>query len=90
MATRSNVIQVPKTDPGAFNPNRAAGKLLKSQTTHLREALIKHLHEVTAILAVDLGSLTNEGDVSEYIQKVTAILHPHGAPAAKKTKAKRA
>jgi len=90
MATRPNVIQVPKTDPGAFNPKRPAGKLLRSQTAHLREALIKHLHEVTAILAIDLGSLTTEGDVSGYIQKVTAILHPHGAPSAMKSKAKRA
>jgi hypothetical protein len=78
MATTSNVTEVPKTDPGAFNPKRPAGKLLLSQTLHLREALIQHLHELSAILAVDLKSLKTEGDVSDYVEKVTAILHPHG------------
>jgi hypothetical protein len=75
----SQVISVSKTDPGAYNPKRPAGKLLLSQTRHLREALIQHLHELTKILAVDLGSLKTEGDVSAYTQKVTAILHPQGA-----------
>jgi hypothetical protein len=75
----SQVIAVPKTDPGAYNPNRPAGKLLLSQTKHLREALIVHLHELTKILAIDLGSLKTERDVSAYSEKVTAILHPHGA-----------
>ena len=75
----SQVISVPKTDPGAFNPKRPAGKLLLSQTVHMREGLIRHLHELTAVLAIDLGSLKSEGDVSSYIEKVTKILHPHGA-----------
>jgi hypothetical protein len=75
----AKVISVPKTDPGAYNPNRPAGKLLIAQTTHLREALIRHLHELAGILATDMKSLKTEGDVSAYIQKVTAILHPQGA-----------
>jgi hypothetical protein len=77
--TPSRVISVPKTDPGAYNPNRPAGKLLRAQTAHLREALIRHLHELAGILAVDLSSLKTEGDVSAYVEKVTAILHPQGA-----------
>jgi hypothetical protein len=72
------VINVPKTDAGAYNPNRSAGKLLQAQTMHLREALIQHLHELTKLLAVDIRSLKTEGQVSEYSRKVTAILHPHG------------
>lgn len=80
----SQVISVPKTDPGAFNPKRPAGKLLLSQTVHMREGLIRHLHELTAVLAIDLGSLKSEGDVSSYIEKVTKILHPHGAKRAGK------
>jgi len=75
----SQVISVPKTDPSAYNPNRPAGKLLLSQTAHLREGLIRHLHELVGILAIDIRSLKTEGDVSAYIQMVTAILHPHGA-----------
>jgi hypothetical protein len=73
------VINVPKTDASAYNPNRAAGKLLQAQAAHLREALIQHLHELSAILKIDLRSLKTEGDISAYIQKVTAVLHPHGA-----------
>ena len=79
------VIDVPKTDPGAYNPNRAAGKLLQAQTMHLREALIRHLHEVTTIAAIDVGTLKTEGDVSAYIHKATAILHPHAARPAQKS-----
>ena len=78
MATPPNAIQVPKPAPGSFNKNRPAGKLLQSQTLHLREALIAHLHELSAILAIDIRSLKTEGQVSDYIRKVTAILHPHG------------
>lgn len=78
MATPPNVIRVPKPEPGSFNTQRPAGKLLQAQTAHLREALIKHLEELVKILAVDLGSLKTEGDVSAYVKSVTAVLHPHG------------
>jgi hypothetical protein len=71
------IVHVPKTDFSAFNPDRPAGKLLQSQTMHLREALIRHLHEVTALAATDIRNLKTEGQVSGYIHKVTAILHPH-------------
>lgn len=75
----SRVISVPKTDPGAFNPKRPAGRLLQAQTLHLREALIRHLHELTKLLAIDVRALQTEGEVSEYIKNVTKTLHPHGA-----------
>lgn len=75
----SNVVRVPKPSPGAFNKNRPAGKLLQAQTVHLREALIRHLEELAGVLAIDLKSLTTEGEVGAYTKKVTAILHPHGA-----------
>jgi hypothetical protein len=72
----SRVIAVPKTDPGAYNPSRPAGKLLLAQVAHLREALTKHSREIEGVLAVDVGSLKTEGDVSAFIEKATAILHP--------------
>ena len=75
----SKVITVPKTDGSAYNPNRPAGKLLLAQTTHLREALIRHLHELFGVLAINIGTLKTEGDVSAYAEKVTKIIHPHGA-----------
>ena len=71
----SIVIKVPDPEKGSFNHNRPAGKLLQSQTLHLREALLKHLKDIADVLAVDPRSLKTEGEVSSYIQKATAILH---------------
>jgi hypothetical protein len=78
------VIDVPKTDASAYNPNRPAGKLLQAQTRHLREALIKHLQELTTLLAIDLRTLKTEGEVSAYIHQATALLHTHAARPAQK------
>ena len=71
----SIVIKVPEPAKGSFNQNRAAGKLLQSQTLHLREALLRHLKDIADVLAIDPKSLKTEGEVSAYIQKATAILH---------------
>ncbi|MGH9742116.1 MAG: hypothetical protein ACRD51_07160 [Candidatus Acidiferrum sp.] len=79
MATPANAIFVPATEKGAYNPNRPAGLLLRSQTLHLRETLLKHLEELAAVLAIDPKSLKTEGDVSTYIHRATAILHTHAA-----------
>jgi hypothetical protein len=79
MATPTNAIFVPKPAPGSYNKNRPAGKLLQAQTLHLREALLKHLEELAAVLAIDPKSLKSEGDVSAYIHRATAILHTRAA-----------
>jgi hypothetical protein len=71
------VIAVPKTDPGAYNPNRLAGTLLRSQALHMREALIKHVHELTGLISVDMNSLKTEADISAYVHRATALLHTH-------------
>lgn len=84
MATPANAILVPATERGAYNPNRPAGLLLRSQTTHLREALLKHLAELAAVLAIDPQTLKTEGEVSAYIHRATAILHTHAAKPARK------
>lgn len=73
------VISVPKTDAGAFNPNRSAGTLLRAQAVHFREALIRHAHEITTLLAVDMNSLKTEGDVSAYVHRATVLLHTRHA-----------
>jgi hypothetical protein len=78
------VVNVPKTDPGAYNPNRPAGLLLRSQALHMREAMIKHVHELTTLLDVEMSSLKTEADVSAYVHKATALLHKHGRKPAKK------
>jgi hypothetical protein len=80
MATPTNAIFVPKPAPGSYNKNRPAGKLLQAQTLHLREALLKHLEELAAVLAIDPRSLKTEGDVSAYIHRATAILHTRARP----------
>lgn len=77
MATPANAILVPATERGAYNPSRAAGLLLRSQALHLREALLKHLEELAAVIAIDPQSLKSEGDVSAYVHRATALLHTH-------------
>jgi hypothetical protein len=84
MTKPSNVIQVPDPEPGSYNPNRAAGKLLVAQTVHLREALLQHLAELAAVLAIDPKRLKTEGQVSAYVQKATALLHTQAATPRKK------
>jgi len=79
MATPTNAIFVPKPQPGAYNKDRPAGKLLQAQTLHLREALLKHLEQLAAVLAIDPKSLKTEGEVSAYIHRATAILHTYAA-----------
>jgi hypothetical protein len=84
MATRANAISVPAPERGSYNPNRDAGALLKAQTLHLREALLKHLEELAAVIAIDPKSLNTEGEVSAYIHRATALLHTHSAKPARR------
>lgn len=77
MAIRSYVVDVAKTEKGAFNPSRAAGTLLKSQVLHLREALLKHNEKLQELLKIDPKSVRSEADVSNYVHEATAILHTH-------------
>ncbi|HEY2820302.1 MAG TPA: hypothetical protein VGJ06_04595 [Candidatus Acidoferrum sp.] len=68
-------IKVPEPAKGSFDHNRLAGKLLLSQTLHLREALLRHLKDVAEVLAINPKDLKTERDVSNYVQRATAILH---------------
>jgi len=81
---KRRVVPIPKPPDSAFNKDRHAGTLLLAQTVHLRHALAKHLEKVTrhldkvaALLAKDINTIKTEGDVSDYAERVTAILHPH-------------
>jgi hypothetical protein len=76
------IINVPKTDPGAYNPNRTAGTLLRSQALHMREALTKHAQELKALLDIDMASLKTEADVSAYVHRSTALLHAYAGKSA--------
>jgi hypothetical protein len=75
----SIVIKVPDPEPGSFNHKRPPGTLLRSQTLHLHEALLRHKKEIDEILAIDPRSLKTEGEVSSYIQMATGILHTYAA-----------
>jgi hypothetical protein len=77
------VIAVPKTDPGAYNPNRPAGTLLQAQALHMREALLRHVQELTTLLDIDMKSLKTEADVSAYVHRATALLHTRAGKTAK-------
>lgn len=81
----SIVIKVPEPEKGSFNHNRPAGKLLQSQTLHLREALLKHLKDIADVLAIDPKSLKSEREVSTYIEKATAILHTQARKPSKRS-----
>jgi len=71
------LVAVPKTDRGAYNHGRFISSLIEQQ--------LKHLHEVEKTLPskdqtnTDLAAIKTELDASEYIRRVTAKLHPHGA-----------
>jgi hypothetical protein len=85
MARTRRVVPIPKPPDSAFNKDRKAGTLLRSQVVHLRHALARHVQKVARhlnkageLLAADLDSIKTEGDVSEYAKRVTAILHPRG------------
>ena len=85
MARKRRVVLIPKPPKSAFDKNRAAGTLLRTQAAHLRHALARHvqkvarhLNKVGDLLATDPDTIKTEGHVSEYARRVTAVLHPHG------------
>ena len=72
----SNLIRVPKAPKSSYNPNRPIrGNTLLEQQLH-------HLHTLELRLppdqwtGLDFRSIDTEGEASEYIRKMTAILHP--------------
>jgi hypothetical protein len=69
------VISVPKTPKESYNPDRPASSLLRSQVLHLHEALKWHVAEMQAALAINPKRLVTEKETSEYVAKVSRILH---------------
>lgn len=63
MARTKRIIQVPQPARGSYNPNRPLIKnsLLLNQVAHFQQ--------------VERESMT-EGEASQYIQRMTARLHP--------------
>jgi hypothetical protein len=63
MARSKRIVQIPQPDPGSFNKDRPLIKntLLLNQVKHFQE--------------VERTRMT-EGQASEYIQRMTSLLHP--------------
>jgi hypothetical protein len=75
----SNIIRVPKPVRRSFNPKRLVAKnsLLTNQIQHFRKLEKEMPQELQT--GIDFASIKTEGEASEYIRKMTAILHPRAA-----------
>jgi hypothetical protein len=71
------VMKVPKPPKSAYNHGRFISSLIEHQ--------IKHFHEVEKSLLkpgqklTDISKIKTELQASEYLKKMTALLHPQGA-----------
>jgi hypothetical protein len=66
---RSNrIVKTPEPEPGSYNPDRPL----------IRNSLL--MHQVMHFQKVERESMT-EGQASEYIRRMTALLHPRAAAA---------
>ncbi|MBZ5624259.1 MAG: hypothetical protein LAQ69_37015 [Acidobacteriia bacterium] len=75
--TYAFVVSVPKTEEDAYDHDRPISSLIEFQLKHLQEAE-KSLPKRSQT-NIDINTLKTERQASEYIQKVTAKLHPQGA-----------
>jgi hypothetical protein len=73
-----DVIKVPKPPRSSFNMNRLLSKntLLENQVRHFKELEAKLPAELQTGIAHE--AIQTEAQASEYIQKMTAILHGRG------------
>jgi hypothetical protein len=85
MAQPSNVIRIPRASRSSYNPQRPLSKntLLQNQVNHFRQLEIQLPEDRRS--GMDFASVKTEADASEYVRKMTAILHPHGAKVKKAT-----
>ena len=71
------VIKVPKPAQGSFNKNRPVSALLRNQILHMHE--VERKFPPSRHSGVYINEIRTEGEAADYIQKVTARLHPEGA-----------
>lgn len=72
-------------EKAAYNPDRPISSLIRTQLLHLHHAEYLAIPEKERT-NININTLHTERQASEYIQKVTALLHKHGKKAAKKSK----
>jgi hypothetical protein len=73
----------------AYNPERPISSLIRTQLLHLH-----HAEQLVNIpqkqrTNVNINTLHTERQASEYIQRVTALLHKYGKKASKKSQTKK-
>ena len=71
------VAKVPKTPKSAYDHGRFISSLIEHQIKHFHEiekSLLKPGQELT-----DITEIKTELQASEYLKKMTALLHPQGA-----------
>lgn len=87
MSTPDNVVRIPRPARSSYNPERPLDRnpLLKAHVEHLSHAEMDLPPEKRT--GIDIQTITTEGQAAAYIQKVTAILHPHGVRSKKVKKA---
>jgi hypothetical protein len=90
MAKFEKTVDVPEFDEAAaYNDDRPISSLIRTQLLHLHTAENLHLpREVRA--NVNINNLHTEREASEYIAKITALLHQHGKAEAAKARRKAA
>ena len=82
-----DIIEFDKNE--AYNHDRPISSLIRTQLVHLHHAehIVVPAKERTNI---NINTLLTELQASDYIQKVTALLHKHGKTAKKSRKKKKA
>jgi uncharacterized protein YdbL (DUF1318 family) len=80
------LIHVPRPE-NAWNPNRPANALLKSQIVHLHDAELKlPVRQQTDIY---VNAIKTEGEAADYVRQVTEAIHAaHQAAAAKRARSR--
>lgn len=77
-AKYARVVPVPKPPKRAYDPDRPISGLIENQIRHLQAAEWKLRPEHRSRIAAQ--TITTERQASAYIQHVTSMLHPAGAP----------
>ena len=86
-AKYARVVPVPKPPKRAYDPDRPISGLIENQIRHLQAAEWKLRPEHRSRIAAQ--TITTERQASAYIQHVTSMLHPAGAPVAPAKKKKK-
>ena len=71
------IIPVPQPPPGVGNPDRPISDLLREHMQHIRE--VEMTLPPDQQTGIDINQIRTMGEAGEYIERVTAILHPKAA-----------